>query len=474
MSQYFRIIGAALAATLSVLPVSAQAGDTIRLSLPDAVTRAVRLGDETRLASALVDVADAQVLSARAAGLPQLRVTGNFNHVYENARAQAVGQIFNQPNTYNTNANLSQTVFQGGRIFAGMRAAGRVREAAEMTELETRNRVTFDVQRAYLQVQFVDRVAEIQAATYARAEAHLKEVVRFEAAGRAARYDVLRARVQLANLEPQLIQARADRNLAMIDLKRLANIPLSTPVALTTTIDAAIVETVATEINAAATRPAVRPSLRAAELTASARDESVKAARADFLPTVNVFIQSGYQAFPTANTFPTSFGRIVSTECPPGRTGSCITHNGGWFSDRSMGVQFNWPLFDGLRAKGNYDLAQAQARVADLQLSQQREQVELEIAEARSEFERAKAAFEARRQNSAEANEALRLATLRFGRGLSTQLEVQDAQLAVMQAETNEARSIFDYYLAAAELARATGAPMTPPGVATTRNDNDK
>ena len=129
-----------------------------------------------------------------------------------------------------------------------------------------------------------------------------------------------------------------------------------------------------------------------------------------------------------------------------------------------MGIQVNWPLFDGLRAKGNYDLAQANARVADLQLAQQRENIALEVAQARTDFQRAKSLFEARRQTSAEANEALRLATLRFARGLSTQLEVQDAQLAVLQAESNEARAIFDYYLAAADLARATGRPIPTPG----------
>lgn len=129
-----------------------------------------------------------------------------------------------------------------------------------------------------------------------------------------------------------------------------------------------------------------------------------------------------------------------------------------------MGIRFDWALFDGLRTKGNLDLAQANARVADLQLAQERETVALEVAEARAGFQRAKSLFEARKQNSAEAAEALRLATLRFARGLSTQLEVQDAQIAVMQAQTNEARAIYDYYLASAELARALGEPIPLPG----------
>lgn len=475
MLQRFAPVLAALFLILLAGPRPGHGQDTLSLSIAEAVDRAVRLGDEARLAHAQVDVAEAQVLTARATGLPQVRLSGTFNHVYENARAQAVGSIFNQPNTYNMNANVSQVVFQGGRIFAGARAASRVREASQLTEQETRARISFDVQVAYLQVLFANRLLEIQTATHNRAQAHLQEVERFEQAGRAARYDVLRARVELANLEPSVIQARNDRDVAILELKRLANIPFERPLRLTTTIDAATAESIALAVNGEDQSPVDRPSLRAAELIASARDEGVRAARAEFLPSVSVFFQTGYQAFPFGNGFPPGMGRIISEECPEGSPAgrSCITHNGGWFTDRSMGVQISWPIFDGLRAKGSYDLAQAQARVADVQLAQERERVALEVARARASFERAKALFDARRQNTGEAAEALRLAELRYARGLSTELEVSDSRIAVLLAETNEARAIYDYYLAAADLARALGEPIPLPG-STSNTDNSR
>jgi outer membrane protein TolC len=462
MPQPIRWSAPALALLLLGTPLVAQKNDTLRISLPEAVTRGLQYGDEARLASAQVELADASVMTARSSALPQLRISGNYSHVYQNARAQAIGQIFNQSNTFNTNANLSQVVFQGGRVFSAWRAASKLREASELTQEETNARLSYDIQASYLQVLFSNRILEIQNATYARAGDHLKEVERFEAAGRSSRYDVLRAKVQLANIEPQTIQARSDRDMALLELKRLINVPLALPLVLTTSIDAATAESIAASVEASDGNPVVRPSLRAAELTASARRTGIAVARADFLPQISIFLQTGFQAFPSEARFPFDRGSIIP--CSDGST-SRVCQNGGWFSDRSMGIQVSWPIFDGLRAKGNYDLAQAQARVADLQLAQQRETIALEVAEARAGFQRAKSLFEARRQNTAEANEALRLANLRYGRGLSTQLEVQDAQLAVMQAETNEARSIYDYYLASAELARALGEPLPLPGV---------
>ena len=195
----------------------------------------------------------------------------------------------------------------------------------------------------------------------------------------------------------------------------------------------------------------------------SARREGIRMARAELLPTVSLNFQTGFQAFPPRGSgFPSTRGFTSTAFCPnPGGTQVC--QNGGWFEDRSAGLQLSFPVFDGLRAKGNIDLAQAQHRLAELQLRQTREQVTLEVARARAELDRARADFAARGQTAAEADEAFRLATLRFSRGLSTQLEVSDAQLALLTAQTGEARATINLYLAAAERARALGRTIPLP-----------
>ena len=156
------ILGAVLAALAG--PASAQRPDTLTLSLEDAVRLALRLGVEARLASAQVQLTNAQITTARAAGLPQLRINVTQTHVFENARAQAVGQIFNQPNTHNANANLSFAFFQGGRARAGLRLASRSRDAARLNAEEVRAQVTLDVQRAYVQALFASRITDIRTA----------------------------------------------------------------------------------------------------------------------------------------------------------------------------------------------------------------------------------------------------------------------------------------------------------------------
>lgn len=447
---------------VAVRPAAAQSPDTLRLSVEEAVTRALRSSDEAQLALARVEVADAQVTAARASGLPQLRLNTTYSRAFKNARATAVGQVFNQPNTYNVNLNLSQAVFQGGRIAAGARAASAVREASRLDAQEVRALVTVDVQRAYLNALVTERVGSIQEENLTLASARVTQVQQLQAAGRVARYDLLRARVERANIEPLVIQARNEQELAILELKRVLNIPVDQPVALTSTLDAAAATALFASLDDTAASPQ-RATVRAAELEVRARDQGVRIARADLLPTVSFSFLNGYQAFPPPGMgFPTQFGQAAPRFCPePDATRSC--QNGGWFEDRSLAITLSWPVFDGFRTRANIDLAQAQRRLAELELQQTREAVTIEVARARAELRRVRALFQAQQQNAAEAREAFDLATLRFARGLSTQLDVSDAQFALLTAQTSQARTTYDLYLAGAELARALGRPVPLP-----------
>ncbi len=452
----------AIATLLAPALGAQQRADTLRLTLEDAVARALRSSDESRIADAQVELAEAAVTSARAAGLPQLRMNGSYQQVLKNARAEIVGALFNQNYVYSSNLNVQQAIFQGGRIFAASQAAARSEQAAELTRDETRALLAVSLQAVYLNVLFTARIAEIQANNLRLADERLAQTEQLATAGRASRYDVLRARVERANLEPQLRDAEAARVAAELDLRRLLNLPPEQPLALTTTLDATRVRAMAA---AAANlgQPNERAIVKAAELAASARRASIRVARADLLPTFTAGFTFGYLALPETPGFPTIGGDRGNEFCAPGAPPTQRCQNNGWFPDRNFNIVMSWPLFDGLRAKGQIDLAQAQTAIAELQAQQTREAASLEVVQARAELARAQAVADAQATTVQEAEEAFELAALRLDRGIGTQLEVSDAQLALLRARTTDARATFDLYLAVAELARVRAEPIPLP-----------
>ena len=196
--------------------------------MEDAVRRVVRESDEVRIAQAQIEVTDAQVTSARAAGLPQARLSSQYSQVLRNARAEIVGQtIFGQNYNYTGNVNFSQVLFQGGRVFAGARAAGDARRAASHSRAETEATLAVDVQRAYLNAQLARELLQIQERNAQLATERLALVEQLERGGRASRFDVLRSRVERANLEPQVLAARNAVELAGIELRRILNVPVT-------------------------------------------------------------------------------------------------------------------------------------------------------------------------------------------------------------------------------------------------------
>jgi outer membrane protein TolC len=460
---------AGAAAFLLAAPLHAQRRDSLRLSIEDAVTRGLRESDEAKVALAQVEVSEAQITTARAAGLPQARLASSYSQVLRNARATIVGQsIFGQNFNYNGNINVSQVLFQGGRVFAGSRAAGDVRRAATLSRAEVQSILSLDVQRAYLNAQLAKELLAIQQRNIELASERLALVERLEGAGRASRFDVLRSRVERTNLEPQLLMAKNAVELAEIEVRRVLNIPIEQEIILTSQLDSTGLASIRQMAVADSGTDPVRASERAALSTLNARREGVRVARADFMPTITTFFQTGYTALPSNNGFPTVWGRSDFSYCPAGSAPTRVCQNNGWFADRNFGVNVSWALFDGLRTKGNIDLAQAQTKLAQLQLDQEKERVGVERARAWAEFRRAEAAFEAQRQNVGQAEEAFKIAALRFERGLSTQLEVSDAQLLLLTARTNAARATTEFYLSTADLARARGLPIPLPPTHTT------
>jgi len=281
------------------------------------------------------------------------------------------------------------------------------------------------------------------------------------------------ARAQPTTLKPLVMQAVNDRELAVLDLKRLLNIPVAQPINLTTVIDGNASIAILTSLSDTTAVPD-RAVLRSSELALRARREGVTIARADLLPTVSLSFTNGFQAFPPLGSgFPTTRGVAANAFCATGSSTTAKCQNGGWFTDRSMTATISWPIFDGMRARSNIDFARAQQRLAETQLQLSREGVAVEVARARAELNRARTVFDARQQNSANAKEAFQLASLRFDRGLSTQLEVSDAQLALLTAESTEARATFDVFLASAELARALGRPIPLPPTTSSSRSSD-
>ena len=453
------------------------ASDSLALSLAEAVRRAVQESEEVRLARSQVELASAQVTAARSAALPQINGTLAYTRTFESpfavstpglpdslrfepdttapleervrylerrtptAGLEGLGQLFgNLPfgreNSYIASLSLAQPVYAGGRVGAALRIAAEFRESARLGLREEVAEIELRIRSAYYRALLARELETIAEAAVGQAEAFLKqERLRLEA-GTASELEVLRADVSLENLRPQLVEARNAASLATLDLKRLADIPLTQPVRLTTPLEVPPPEQLARADVQPELALAQRAAVEAAERQVRIREEQVRIARGAFLPAIAFQMNYGRQLFPAQ---PFDFGGQQ------------------WATDwtATLGVQV--PIFTGFRRTAEVEQAQIQVDQERLRLGQLRESVQLQYEQARGERERAATAIAARQRTVEQAQRVYDLTVLRYERGLATQLEVSDARLALLQSRTNLAQALTDFYVAESGVSRALG-----------------
>ncbi|HZI20917.1 MAG TPA: TolC family protein, partial [Gemmatimonadales bacterium] len=240
------------AATMALAaPAAAQgSADTVRLTLDEAVKRALDQGFAMRVAHAGVLEANGQVREALSGALPQ--VTGSVTYTRQFASifqglggsgSDSIAKLFqNTPfgaaNTWNIQLQATQLLWSGGKVGAGLAAAKSVRQVASLQQSETAADVTYQVKQAYWNAALQRRLMTIAVDNLQQAREHLQQVQLFRQAGTRAEYDLLRAEVDAANQEPAVVAARNGYDLALLELKRLLNLAADEPIVLETTLDA--------------------------------------------------------------------------------------------------------------------------------------------------------------------------------------------------------------------------------------------
>ena len=445
---------AALAAALLLAPAVRAAepssgtpspADTLRLTLDQAVARALGSGTDMQVARAGVGVAEGRVREALAEALPQITGSASYNRkldsIFRDVASQdtsGLAYIFaNSPfgavHGYALDLTATQLLWSSGRVGAGLAAARAVRSAVTSDRDQVGADVTLAVHEAYWNVLYAREVARIAESSLEQARAHLHQVELFRKQGARSEYELLQAQVDAANQEPTVVAARSTAKLALLGLKRRLNLPLSQPVSLETPLEFEgdrLPVPSETPVDAAA-----RPALKSAEAMVQARRAAVRVERAGRWPELKATASVSHQAFPADGT-PTrdQFQRSVDAT-----------------------LKLEWPMFQGFRTFGGVQRATNELRQATAQRDAMVQAAELELAQARLGVDETLATLAARRGAAKLAERAHYLADVRWKNGLGTQLEVSDARLRMQDAQVNEVLALKEYRLALARLERAAG-----------------
>jgi len=423
-------------------PGRAQAPIPLTLTIEEGVRLALEKNEDLQMARMDRNRSQEQVTEARADALPQVDLSMNYNRnwilptfIFDTPAGRQSVRI-GTDNSLVSALSLRQSLYAGGRVRAGLRSARE--QAAHSIEMEraARQQVRAQVEEGFYEVLLAQELVRVRDLALQRARANLRQAQALRQAGRVADYDLLRAEVQVASLRSDSTQAQNRRDLAAIALRNTLGLELDTPLEIAgefreeTSLGLGEVE------GLLQLGREKRPELRQLGHLLRSRQDRVKVERSGSLPEVDL-VTTGQVQF-------------QSNELD-------LAEDEAWRRSWSTGVAAQMPLFDGQRTHSRVSQARLEVRRLEAQIAQARRGVEMEIRQAWMELGEARERLAAQQGIVGQAETGLQVADSRYAGGLGTQLEILDAQLTLLEAQTQYAHARRDRALALVRLERAVG-----------------
>jgi outer membrane factor, OMF family len=423
-------------------PVELKIQKSQPLSLQEAIDIAIQRSPNLLVSKLGVDKSQGTVKEADAGRLPTLGSTAQYNYS-ETAQSKlqnsSSSAFFGGSSSGGASSSLTGNILQAnwnlytsGLVDARIEAAQQGLKNSTLELEKQLQDLKVGVAKAYFKLQTEDGNVEIAESAVRNAEASLRDSEAQERAGVGTKFDVLRQQVQVANTQQRLLQAQNNRVVAQRDLARALNFVQPTQVSARDPIEESGSWDLSLEdsIFQAYGKRVEMSQFAAQEQQAKAQE---KLAYAQIGPQLS--LNGGID-------FANQFGSGNSTG---GQVGY------------SVGGKLQWNFFDGGVAQGQAEQAVADAKIARVKFTNINNQVRFEVEQQFFTLQSSKERISSSRQAQVQAEEALRLARLRFRAGVGTQTEVINTEDALTQAKVNLLQAVIAYNQSLAELRRAVG-----------------
>ncbi|MGA1794360.1 MAG: TolC family protein [bacterium] len=409
--------------TLSVpFPSRCRAQAVRPLSLIECLDIALEQNPSVNAARERVLQSRLRIPEARASMLPRLSTSLEYTHQDGDT---LLAQFFPDDN-YGFSVSLQQPLFDQGKYLVLKPQAHLSIEISELEHETVTQNVLFGVVVAYLNTLKADEMLAIAREARERLTEHLRVTRRRFEVGQVAKNDVLRAEMELANAQSDLIHAEKALSLSYENLGKVIfweEGPFTVlPVAGILEQEGEMEES----INRAYER---RPDYRAAVKSKELAGMGVTLAKRDFLPMVTLFGEyekSGEDFFPDDETV-------------------------------TVGGSISLPLFEGGTRMVRLRRARHDHTLSGLQEIDQRKQVRLEVVQAFLRLDDLLATLKAIDKQIEHAQENMRIVKLRYQEGEATNLDVLDANLLLVKAKTDLATLNYDVMEARFAIDKAAG-----------------
>lgn len=414
----------------SITEAAAPEAAAMDIDLKGAVTTAIQNNRDITIAELKRREAEADVSAVAAKKNPSVNYSWQRNQYPTQVVTTGAGTQSSN-HGYSQGINVSWPVWTFGKVEGAIDAARYQKNIADLNVYKTEADTKLAAVQAYYQYLEAVKLAEVQAQSVTDYASHLNNVQQQFDAGIVAKLDVLSSNVSLANAKQKSIAADNTRDVAEANLNNIMRVPMNTTL---NPLDKNFPEPEfdLTMEQAILMAQKYRWELVEADYGVRAAEASLRSAKAGYLPTVSV--GGGYSWKEASVT-------AVDKD------------------DWAVQGGLSWSLWDGGATQASVKKADAAVKTAQETLLQAREKIELEVRQDYLNVLSYKEQIRAAEASVAQAEEAYKIATVRYSSGVGINLDVLDAELALNTARTNYITALYNYNIGLATLEHAMGVP---------------
>jgi len=383
-----------------------------------------------------IDRSEGNYISARSGAMPEISLSGRYTRNLTTRDLFFAGEKIpiSLNNDFSLSLSLAQPLYVGGKVGAALQIAKFYRGYTSEKLEEVKANIIFGAESMFYSAVLAESSRDVLQKAFEQLSYNLDVVEKYYKQGMISEYELLRARVEKSNLEPQLIASQSEVNLSQKRLKSFLGLSLEAEIRLTADMGDTSLTSLPSLDSLLTQALHNRPEVKQADYQKRAYDKAVRIAKGNWLyPTIGVGVN--YDLSASSDDFRLSRRNTSQS----------------W----SASLMFSIPLFDGGRTIGEVRKARVDYYQAMLTEQQTFDDVRLEVEQAYDNLMTAKKALEMQKETIAQAEEGMRISNLRYQSGIGTQLEVLSAQTALTNARTNLAGATYNFRLAKSALKKA-------------------
>lgn len=332
-----------------------------------------------------------------------------------------------------------QPIYDFGRTDKSLDSKRKLIKASEMTLESTEEDVIFNVHSAYYNYVLAQQIVRINEERVAQSNKHLDRAKGFFFVGKLPESEVSKAELEVANSELQLIDARGKARMAKVTLNSAMGITEinDDPTDYITAYDVTYEPFHANLKEAINNALESRKEVKVSELKIQAWRSALSAAKSQYFPIISA----------SASTAP----YIIQTVGADGLTTDKFKL--GW----NVGLNFAFPIFQGLTVRAEIAEALGGIRIATSQSNVTKQRIVQDVQEKYFSVKVAEERYKASEKIIVQVEKNVRLAEGRFETGVGSAIEVTDANFSLANAKIDRTTALYNYQIELSRYRRSTG-----------------